>query len=59
MKTRALALLGGDPVRNKDYPPHSTIIDDAEKEEVIEVLEGGQLSEKARAQVGYPRLLLG
>jgi dTDP-4-amino-4,6-dideoxygalactose transaminase len=44
MKTRALALLGGDPVRNKDYPPHSTIIDDAEKEEVIEVLEGGQLS---------------
>jgi dTDP-4-amino-4,6-dideoxygalactose transaminase len=44
MKTGELALLGGEPVREKPYPVHTTIIDDEEKKEVLEVISGGQLS---------------
>ena len=44
MKSGDLALLGGEPVRGKPYPPHNTIIDSAEKEEVLEVLASGLLS---------------
>lgn len=39
-----LALLGGEPVRKKPYPIHTTIIDDAEEKAVVEVLRGGHLS---------------
>lgn len=39
-----LALLGGEPVRKEPYPIHTTIIDDAEEKEVVEVLRGGHLS---------------
>jgi dTDP-4-amino-4,6-dideoxygalactose transaminase len=39
-----LALLGGEPVRRESYPIHTTIIDDAEEKEVIEVLRCGHLS---------------
>ncbi len=39
-----LAILGGEPVREKSYPVHTTIIDDAEAKEVIDVLRGGHLS---------------
>jgi|TARA_B100001964_G_C14232872_1_gene600900 dTDP-4-amino-4,6-dideoxygalactose transaminase len=39
-----LAILGGKSVREKPYPVHTTIIDDAEEREVIEVLRGGHLS---------------
>ena len=39
-----LALLGGEPIRKKPYPIHTTIIDDAEEKAVIEVLRGGHLS---------------
>ena len=39
-----LAILGGEPVRKEPYPVHSTMIDDAEEREVIEVLRGGHLS---------------
>lgn len=39
-----LAILGGEPVRKKPYPIHTTIIDDKEEKAVIEVLRGGHLS---------------
>ncbi len=38
------ALLGGQPVRTEPYPVHSTIIDDEEEKEVMEVLRSGHLS---------------
>ena len=41
---KKLALLGGEPVRKESYPMHTTIIDDAEEKEVIEVLRSGHLS---------------
>lgn len=44
MKIKSLAILGGKPVRSKPCPPHTTIIDDAEEKEVLEVLATGQLS---------------
>ncbi len=44
MSTSDLAIFGGEPVRKKPYPPHNTIIDDAEKEQVLEVLSTGHLS---------------
>lgn len=40
----ALAILGGEPVKKDIYPIHTTIIDDAEEKEAIEVLRGGHLS---------------
>ena len=39
-----LALLGGEPVRKKPYPQHTTMIDGAEEKEVLEVLRGQHLS---------------
>lgn len=42
--TGVLALLGGVPVRPSPYPTHTTIIDNAEEQAVIEVLRGGHLS---------------
>ncbi len=42
--SNVLAILGGKPVREKSYPAHTTIIDDAEERGVIEVLRGGHLS---------------
>jgi len=39
-----LAVFGGKPVRSQPYPIHTTILDDAEEKQVIEVLRGGQLS---------------
>jgi len=38
-----LALLGGNPVRSKPFPPHP-VIGDAEKRAVLDVLESGKLS---------------
>ena len=43
-ESNALALFGGSPVRAEPYPPHTTIIDDAEKKAVAEVLDTGHLS---------------
>jgi len=40
----ALAINGGNPVRDKPYPEHSTMIDDIEIEEVVSVLKNGHLS---------------
>ncbi len=42
--SQTLALLGGEPVRKESYPPHSTMIDEAEEKEVLEVLRSGHLS---------------
>lgn len=39
-----LALCGGKPIRKKPFPPHNTIIDDAEAKEIMEVLKSGNLS---------------
>jgi perosamine synthetase len=39
-----LALLGGDPIRKEPYPIHTTLIDGAEEQEVLEVLRSGHLS---------------
>jgi len=41
---KQLALFGGSPVRDKQYPVHSTMIDSAEEREVLEVLRSGHLS---------------
>jgi len=38
-----LALLGGNPVRSRPFPPHP-VIGDAEKEAVLDVLDNGKLS---------------
>lgn len=38
-----LALLGGEPITRKDFPPYNTI-DEREKREVMEVLDSGVLS---------------
>lgn len=42
--TNALALLGGEPVRNEPYPAHTTILDDEEEKAAIEIIRGGHLS---------------
>ena len=42
--TEELAIFNGNPVRNKPYPVHSTIINDDEERAVIEVLRGNHLS---------------
>ena len=39
-----LAILGGDPIRKKAYPVHTTMIDTSEEREVLEVLRSGHLS---------------
>lgn len=39
-----LAILGGDPIRHQPYPEHTTMIDTAEEEQVLEVLKRGHLS---------------
>lgn len=39
-----LAVFGGEPVRKKPYPIHTTMIDAAEEQEVLEVLRSGHLS---------------
>ena len=38
------ALLGGVPVRSKGFPKHTTMLDAAERQLVLEVLEDGELS---------------
>jgi perosamine synthetase len=40
----APALLGGTPVRSKPFPKHTTMLDEAEKSLVLEVLNDGELS---------------
>ena len=39
-----LGLLGGEPVRSHLYPQHTTMIDEAEEKEVLDVLRSGHLS---------------
>jgi len=39
-----LAIHGGDPVRKKPYPIHTTIVDNEEEKAVIEILRKGHLS---------------
>ena len=39
-----LALLGGRPIKEEEYPIHNTIFDEAEKDAVLSVLESGHLS---------------
>jgi len=39
-----LAILGGEPVRKEPYPTHTTMIDNSEEREVLEVLRSGHLS---------------
>lgn len=42
--TQSLAILGGEPVRSGAYPDHTTMIDESEEKQVLEVLRGGHLS---------------
>ncbi len=42
--SKKLALCGGDPIRVKSYPEHTTMIDEAEEKQVLEVLRKGHLS---------------
>jgi len=42
--TETLAIFGGNPVRKEPYPIHTTMIDAAEEQEVLEVLRSGHLS---------------
>ena len=44
MQDKRLAILGGEPVRKKKYPKHTTCINDDEKKEILEVLVDGELS---------------
>lgn len=39
-----LALFGGTPVRSASFPKHTTMLDEAEKQAVLDVLEDGELS---------------
>jgi len=39
-----LSLFGGEPARKEPYPIHTTMMDSAEEQEVLDVLRGGHLS---------------
>ena len=44
MKKQRPALLGGEPVRSTPYPKHTTNLNDEEKQEILDVIDDGELS---------------